>query len=336
MVAGRQNKVGLDYFELDCHMDDKIKLIEAEFGLKGFAIIVKLYQSIYSGYGYYCEWTPDISLLWAMQLGISPSGGGKGFGIATGRVSLSDPKGRFGTAVDTSLSDYPDNLINKVIAASIRRDIFSKELFDRYRILTSSGIQKRYLNATSKREKVELKKEYLLIFVPKNRKNVVINSISGGINSISDTGNAQSRVEKSIEYPPISPTGFNSFWEAYPKKVRILKAEEAYRQILFDDNSLDEKDIERAACNYAEAVRIMGTEDRYILNPDNFLSKGVYADYLPGTYKRPQRTQRNKPLGQFNQFMQTDYDFEALERELLSNSGTTEGEQGENESKSLS
>ena len=222
------------------------------------------------------------------------------------------------------------------MAACIRRNIFSERLFKEYGILTSSGVQKQYLKATVKREVVELKKEYLLISVPINRKNVVINSISGGINSIADTGNAQSRVEKSIEYPPISLTGFNSFWEAYPKKVRILKAEEAYRQILFDDNSLDEKDVETAACNYAEAVRIMGTEDRYILNPDNFLSKGVYADYLPGTYKRPQRTQRNKPLGQFNQFMQTDYDFEALERELLSNSGTTEGEQGENESKSLS
>lgn len=117
--------------------------------------------------------------------------------------------------------------------------------------------------------------------------------------------------------PPISPTGFNNFWEAYPKKVRILKAEEAYRQILFEDSSLEEKDVEVAACNYAEAVRIMETEDRYILNPENFLLKGVYADYLPGTYKKPQRTQRDKPSGQFNQFMQTDYDFEALEKELL-------------------
>lgn len=42
----RPQKVGLDYFELDCHMDEKIELIEAEFGLKGFAVIVKLYQSI--------------------------------------------------------------------------------------------------------------------------------------------------------------------------------------------------------------------------------------------------------------------------------------------------
>ena len=285
-MAGRQNKVGLDYFELDCHMDDKVRLIQAEYGLKGFAVFVRLLQEIYGGYGYYCEWTQDRELLFASENGLN--GGSQ-------------------------------KLLGDIVAACIRRNIFSERLFKEYGILTSSGVQKQYLKATVKREVVELKKEYLLISVPINRKNVVINSISGGINSISDTGNAQSRVEKSIEYPPISPTGFNSFWEAYPKKVRILKAEEAYRQILFEDSSLEEKDVEVAACNYAEAVRIMGTEDRYILNPENFLLKGVYADYLPGAYKKPQRTQMDKPSGQFNQFMQTDYDFEALEKELLSN-----------------
>lgn len=283
-MAGRQNKVGLDYFELDCHMDDKVRLIQAEYGLKGFAVFVRLLQEIYGGYGYYCEWTQDRELLFASENGLN--GGSQ-------------------------------KLLGDIVAACIRRNIFSERLFKEYGILTSSGVQKQYLKATVKREVVELKKEYLLISVPINRKNVVINSISGGINSISDTGNEQSRVEKSIEYPPISPTGFNNFWEAYPKKVRILKAEEAYRQILFEDSSLEEKDVEVAACNYAEAVRIMETEDRYILNPENFLLKGVYADYLPGTYKKPQRTQRDKLSGQFNQFMQTDYDFEALEKELL-------------------
>ena len=283
-MAGRQNKVGLDYFELDCHMDDKVRLIQAEYGLKGFAVFVRLLQEIYGGYGYYCEWTQDRELLFASENGLN--GGSQ-------------------------------KLLGDIVAACIRRNIFSERLLKEYGILTSSGVQKQYLKATVKREVVELKKEYLLISVPINRKNVVINSISGGINSISDTGNAQSRVEKSIEYPPISPIGFNNFWEAYPKKVRILKAEEAYRQVLFEDDSLEEKDVEVAACNYAEAVRIMGTEDRYILNPENFLLKGVYADYLPGTYKKPQRTQRDKPSEQFNQFMQTDYDFEALEKELL-------------------
>ena len=182
-MAGRQGKVGLDYFELDCHMDEKIELIEAEYGLKGFAIVVKLYQSIYSGFGYYCEWSPDISVLWACRLGCSHSVGYGDVGIESG---------------EGSLPGFPKNLINEVIAASIRRDIFSKELFQRYGILTSSGIQKRYLNATSKREKVYMKKEYLLISIPKNSKNVVINSIYDGINSISVVGNAQSKEKKSI------------------------------------------------------------------------------------------------------------------------------------------
>ena len=182
-MAGRQNKVGLDYFELDCHMDEKIELIEAEYGLKGFAIVVKLYQSIFSGFGYYCEWYPDISVLWARRLGLSHGG----------------DYGSVGSASDEgSLPGFPKNLINDVVAASIRRNIFSKELFQRYGILTSSGIQKRYLSATSKREKVELKKEYLLISIPKNRINVVINSISSDINSIYSVRNEQSRVEKSI------------------------------------------------------------------------------------------------------------------------------------------
>lgn len=181
---GRESKVGLDYFDLDCHMDEKIELIEAEYGLKGFAIVVKLFQSIYSELGYYREWTPDISLLWAARL--SGSHGG-----ANGSVGSASDEG--------SLPGFPKNLINDVVAASIRRDIFSQELFQKYHILTSSGIQKRYLSATSKREKVELKKEYLLISVPENRSNVVINSISGGRKAISGGRNSQSRVEKSRE-----------------------------------------------------------------------------------------------------------------------------------------
>ena len=52
---------GISFFPLDVHMDDGIALIEAEFGLTGFAVIVKLYQKIYGGLGYYCEWTNDVA-----------------------------------------------------------------------------------------------------------------------------------------------------------------------------------------------------------------------------------------------------------------------------------
>lgn len=279
-MAGRQNKVGLDYFELDCHMDEKVRLVQAEYGLKGFAVFVKLLQEIYGGYGYYCEWTQDRELLFASENGLN--GGSQ-------------------------------QLLGDIVEACIRRNIFSERLFKEYGILTSSGVQKQYLKATVKREVVELKKEYLLISVPVNRKNVVINSISSGINDISDTGNAQSRVEKSKVYPPISPNGFNCFWEIYPKKVRILKAEEAYRQVLFDDSSVDEEDLKDAAGNYAESVRILDTQERYILNPENFLSRGAYTDYLPGNYKKPQSSKKV----QFNQMMHGNYDYAALEKQML-------------------
>ena len=279
-MAGRQNKVGLDYFELDCHMDEKVRLVQAEYGLKGFAVFVKLLQEIYGGYGYYCEWTQDRELLFASENGLN--GGSQ-------------------------------QLLGDIVEACIRRNIFSERLFKEYGILTSSGVQKQYLKATVKREVVELKKEYLLISVPVNRKNVVINSISSGINDISDTGNAQSRVEKSKVYPPISPNGFNCFWEIYPKKVRILKAEEAYRQVLFDDSSVDEEDLKDAAANYAKSVRILDTQERYILNPENFLLRGAYTDYLPGNYKKPQSSKKV----QFNQMMHGNYDYAALEKQML-------------------
>ena len=42
-------KSGLEYFPLDVVLDDKFELIEAEFGLTGFAVIVKLFQKIYGG-----------------------------------------------------------------------------------------------------------------------------------------------------------------------------------------------------------------------------------------------------------------------------------------------
>ncbi|MCR5705163.1 MAG: DUF4373 domain-containing protein [Eubacterium sp.] len=163
----RPIKTGLDYFELDCQLEEKVRLIQAEFGLKGFAIVVKLYQRIYGGFGYYCEWNADSSLLFMSDNGVS--------------------------------SREEKNLIEEIVSACIRRNIFSKELYEKFGILTSEGVQKRYLNATVRREKVEMKKEYLLVSVGKNNNNVCINSDNVDRNSDNVDRNTQSREEKSRE-----------------------------------------------------------------------------------------------------------------------------------------
>lgn len=162
----RPIKEGLDYFELDCQLDDKIKLIQAEFGLKGFAVVVKLYQKIYGMHGYYCEWNEDVLLLFMSENG---------------------------------LSGDSRNLIEDIVSACIRRNIFSEELYTTYQILSSSGIQKRYVNAISKRVNAKLKKEYLLISVDNNLISSDRNPVSSARNSINDGRNSKSREEKTRE-----------------------------------------------------------------------------------------------------------------------------------------
>ena len=285
-MAGRQNKVGLDYFELDCQMEEKVRLIQAEYGLKGFAVFVRLLQKIYGEHGYYCEWTQDSELLFVSENGLN-----------SGSLQL----------------------LRDIVSACIRRNIFSDRLLKEYGILTSCGIQKRYLKAAAKREVVNLKKEYLLISVPKNRKNIVINSISSYGNSISDGINEQSRVEESREdNDNARVTRFNDFFAAYPKQRNLVAAEREYCLLLFNDQDLTEQELIDAAKNYAEAVHILGREERYIKNPERFLKDGTYVDYLEKNYVKP-ISQGKKNGNKFNQFEQNNYDFDELEKELLSN-----------------
>lgn len=297
----RPTKAGLDYFELDCHMDEKVELIEAEFGLKGFAVIVKLYQSIYSGFGYYCEWTPDISVLWACRLGCTRS---VGYERNVGNV-----------CGERALPGFPNNLINEIVAASIRRNIFSEELFNKYRILTSAGIQKRYLNAVSRREKIELKKEYLLLSDFKNNKNVVINSINVDRNKENVSRNTQSRVEKSREENKNNMCKadalalFERLWKMYPCKRGKGQVSDAKKlkllEIGFDEMS-------RAIERYKEYVN--GIDYLHFQNGSTFFNSG-YVDYLDANYV-PGKATVYKKNSFSSGIMKQDYDMDALEQEL--------------------
>lgn len=301
-MAGRQNKVGLDYFELDCHMDEKVRLIQAEYGLKGFAVFVKLLQSIYGEHGYYCEWTQDTELLFASENGLN-----------NGSLQL----------------------LRDIVSACIRRNIFSERLLKEYGILTSSGVQKQYLKATVKREVVELKKEYLLISVPKNRKNVVINSISDGRNSISVGRNEQRRVEKSREENKNTMCKadacalFEKLWKLYPNKRGKGQVSVTAKQRLL---KIGYEEMSRAIERYMADLE-MDSDWRKPQNGSTFFNSG-YVDYLDSNYKKPDPPKKNKSSQiRFNNFKQREYDIGALEKELLgyglSNMNETNHEKGD-------
>ena len=305
---GRQNEVSLPYFELDCHMDDKIELIEAEYGLKGFAIVIKLYQRIYGGeHGYYCDFTPDIALLLAARL-CGSSGG------VSGKVGTASGEG--------SLPGFPKNLITDVVAASIRRGIFSERLFKEYGILTSNGIQKQYLKATAKRQVVNLKKEYLLISVPENRSNVVINTISVGRKTIDYGINSQSNSKsnsKSIKNNMCKADAlalFERLWKMYPIKKGKGQVSLTQKMKLL---KIGYEEMSRAIERYKQYVEEV--DYLHYQNGSTFFNSG-YVDYLDESYtKQSQREakEQKKAIKKngFNNFPQREYDYSELEKRLL-------------------
>jgi hypothetical protein len=158
----RPVKENLDYFPLDVHTDEKIEMIEAKYGLKGFAIIIKLYQTIYGGHGYYCDWSENAAFLFAKR-NFSNSGDG---GV---------------------------NLINEVVRAALREGIFNEDFYKHYGILTSRGIQKRYFEAAGRRMLVDVKNDYLLVSVDKNIVNVSNNTVNVDINQVNVSNNTQKK-----------------------------------------------------------------------------------------------------------------------------------------------
>lgn len=117
--------------------------------------------------------------------------------------------------------------------------------------------------------------------------------------------------------PPISPINrIDDFLSAYPKKIKNRQPVEiAYCRLLVADAHLTESDLITAAENYADACRILDTEDRYIKAPQNFLKDNFFFDYLTDNYHPPEPVKRKN---NFNQFQQNSYDFGALEKDLLS------------------
>ena len=159
----RPIKQGLDYFALDVTMNDEVEIIEAEHGLEGFAILIKLFQKIYSE-GYYYNWGDKEQILFS------------------NRVSVDR------------------NKVVRIVSDCLKWNIFNRELFEKYKVLTSRRIQNQYFSSTYKRSGIEVIEEYLLIDVS-DRTNVTTSSISDVNNEeatvVYDVKSTQSKVKKS-------------------------------------------------------------------------------------------------------------------------------------------
>ena len=129
----RPTKKGLDYFpfDVDFFEDEKIAAISGEFGLKGEIVAVKLLCAIYRN-GYFILWSDMLRLKILRDLpGVSP------------------------------------DLLDKIVNRLVRWEFFDKALFDSVGVLTSRGIQKRYLSVARRRTGTE-EMPYLVVDVDGN------------------------------------------------------------------------------------------------------------------------------------------------------------------------
>lgn len=156
-------KEGLDYFYLVCNQGDKLNLIEAEFGITGFAVVVKLLQKIYGEKGYYCKWDDDVALLFADRVCRMQGGG----------------------------------VVLEIVKCALRRKFFDEGMFQKYGILTSASIQEYYFEAAKRRTSVKVHEEYLLLSDAEIPKNVSIIQKNADRNAKNADRNQQRRVEES-------------------------------------------------------------------------------------------------------------------------------------------
>ncbi|MBM7624762.1 DUF4373 domain-containing protein [Sporohalobacter salinus] len=163
----RPQKDGLDYFPLDVDMDqdDKVYMLQAECGLEGFALAVKLFMKIYSN-GYYLNWGERDAKIFAHKNSVEV------------------------------------NVVNNVVNVCINEGIFNAELYKTYGILTSHGIQKRFFKATARRKEVKYNPDFMLVDVSEYNNLVNVNKNSNSVEDNEDNKKQskvkQSKVNKSI------------------------------------------------------------------------------------------------------------------------------------------
>lgn len=156
-MAGRPSKQGLDYFPMDVGFftDVKIRKISRACGPQSTSILICLLCNIYKDEGYYILWDEDLPFVISDTVGVS------------------------------------EGAVKEVLQKALQVCFFDNDLYEKYKILTSSGIQKRFLLATYQRKETTIIPEYLI--------DCTINSINHAINSINHAEDEQSKSKVKVK-----------------------------------------------------------------------------------------------------------------------------------------
>lgn len=166
----RPRKDGLDYFPLDVNFlsDLKIKKIIRAYGAQSVAVVMSVLTTIYRDNGYFATYDDDLIFIIADELKLE------------------------------------DSYVKGVIEKLIEVDFLNKEQKEKNNILTSIGIQERYLKVCERRVKKKLNATYNLINDSSNELPQTESTDDGGLciqkppsMGVNDDKSTQSKVNKS-------------------------------------------------------------------------------------------------------------------------------------------
>lgn len=156
----RPKAKGVEYFPLDVGFlsDLKIRKIMLSCGASSIAVLIYIFAAIYRDEGYFMNVKDDdIALI----------------------------------ALDTNLdTDYVKNVINRACEVGL----FSFRIYDNFRVLTSEGIQNRYLKITERRKSVKINADINLVNVDMMYTETRVNVAETPVNVYKST---QSKVKES-------------------------------------------------------------------------------------------------------------------------------------------
>lgn len=229
----RPKKQGIDYFsfDVDFFSDVKIRKIARACGSQSTSILICLLCNIYKDKGYYILWDEDLPFVIADSVGVS------------------------------------EGAVKEVILKAIQVGFFNKDIYEKYKVLTSHGIQSRFKSAVYKREEIEYIVEYL---VPDVR-----NSISDGKNQVSDTGSTQSKVKVKRKKNKENSTTVEKkkTKDKDAAKAATLSRKEAFYQSLVPFVGQYPKEMIRAFFDYWSEQNKSGTKMRFELEKTWELSR---------------------------------------------------------------
>ena len=158
----RPARKGLDYFPLDVGFlrDKKVRLLWTEFGASSVLFVLYVLSRVYAEDGYFLKWDKDEALIAADEIRESPQ------------------------------------YISEVLQGCLSRSLFDERVFQVFGVLTSAGIQRRYLRSCEKRDDIEICSEYWLLNVDDKkdvptgiRAKLTFFEVSGGKNPVNSPGN---------------------------------------------------------------------------------------------------------------------------------------------------